>query len=374
METADVLAAIARAPVPIYGLSDWNIGRGIVGGQLFRLDVDGTRAAEIVLQIISGARARDIPLQRAPTVPMFDWRQLQRWGIAERNLPPRSIVSFKELSVWSTHPRETLGVISFSLLEALLIGGLLVQRAHRKRVQEGLRESERALRESQARITNLAGRLINAQDEERKHIARELHDDLSQRVAGLGIGLSALKRQLSDGDAAREQVAPLQDQVAALAEQMRRMSHELHSSILQNVGLAVALRQYCEEFSGRHSIAVDLDVPDRLDPIPADVSLCLYRVVQECLQNVAKHSRTESAVVRLAAAQDSVELRVTDHGAGFDPAEAASQRGLGVISMAERVRLVQGSFQLQTRVAAGTEIVVHIPLVSTHEQAQSVAR
>ena len=305
METADVLAAIARAPVPIYGLSDWNMGRGMIGGQLFRLEVDGARAAEIVLQIISGARARDIPLQRAPTVPMFDWRQLQRWGIAEKNLPPGSIVSFKELSVWSTHPWETLGVISFSLLETLLMGGLLVQRARRKRAQEGLRESEHALRETHARITNLAGRLITAQDEERQHIARELHDDLSQRVAELGLGLSALKRRLPDPDPAREQVARLQDQVAGLAEQMRRVSHELHSSILQNVGLEVALRQYCEDFTGRHSIAVDLDVPDRLDPIPADVSLCLYRVVQESLQNIAKHSGTQSAAVRLAAVQDA---------------------------------------------------------------------
>jgi signal transduction histidine kinase len=373
METADVLAAIARAPVPIYGLSNRNLGRGIIGGQLFRAELNATRVAEIAVQITRGARAQDIPLERASTAPMFDWRQLQRWGIAEKSLPPGSIVAFKKLSVWNTHPWESLGVISFLLLQTILIGGLLVQRASRKRVQEELRESANALRDSHARITNLAGRLINAQDEERKHIARELHDDLSQQVAGLGLGLSALKRRLPDADPAREQVARLQGQVAGLSEQMRRLSHELHSSILQNVGLAVALRRYCDDFTGRHGVAVDLDVQDRIDPIPADVSLCLYRVVQESLQNIAKHSGTRSAAVRLAAVQDALELHVTDQGAGFDPAEAASRRGLGVISMEERVRLVQGSFRLQTRVAAGTEIVVRIPLAGTHEHAQSIA-
>jgi signal transduction histidine kinase len=374
METADVLATIAQAPVPIYGLSDWNMGRGIIGGQLFRIDVNAARAAAIVLQIVSGARARDIPLQRAPTVPMFDWRQLRRWGIAEKNLPPGSLVRFKELSVWNAHPWETLAVISFVLLETLLVGGLLVQRARRKRIQEGLSESERALRESHSRIADLAGRLITAQDEERKHIARELHDDLSQQVAGVGLGLSELKRRVPDADpATREQVTYLQDQVVGLSEQIRRISHELHSATLQHVGLAVALRQYCEDFTARHALAVELQVPDQLGPVPPDVALCLYRVVQQSLQNVAKHSGARAAAVRLAVVENALELRVTDRGAGFDPAEAASRRGLGVISMEERVRLLHGSFQLHTRAATGTEIIVHIPLAGTHEQAASIA-
>jgi len=305
-------------------------------------------------------------------VPMFDWRQLERWGISEKSLPLGSIVSFKELPVWRTHPWQTLGVSSFLLLEALLIGGLLVQRAHRRRVQEGLRRSELSLRESRDRITSLAGRLINAQDEERKRIARELHDGLSQQVASVGLGLSSLKRGIPDADPAREQVVRLQGEVAGLSKRMRRMSHELHSSVLQNVGLPVGLRQYCEDFAEQHAISVDLDVQDPLDPIPADVSLCLYRVAQESLQNVAKHADTKSAAIRLAAVQDALELRVIDHGAGFDQAKAESHRGLGVISMEERVRLLRGSFHLQTRVAGGTEIVVRIPLSGAHEQAQSV--
>jgi signal transduction histidine kinase len=373
MESADIVAKIAPAPVPIYGLSDWNIGNGVLGGQVYRVEVDAARAAEIALQIASGAPARDIPLERASIVPMFDWRQLVRWRIAERNLPPGSIVKFREVSVWAAHPWQTLGVILFFLLETLLIGGLVVQRARRKRVQEGLRESERALRESNSRIEDLAGRLITAQDEERKHIARELHDDLSQQVAGLALGLSALTRRVPDTDpGTREQVARMQQQLARLAEQMRRMSHELHSATLQIIGLPSALRQYCEEFTARHGIAVDLDVPGGLDHIPQDVSLCLYRVAQESLQNIAKHSGAKSAAIRLLAGQDALELRVSDRGAGFVPAGGGSRRGLGVISMEERVRQLRGSFQLQTRLATGTEVIVHIPLEGAHEQAARI--
>jgi signal transduction histidine kinase len=374
METADVLATIAGAPVPIYGLTDWNMGRGIVGGQLFRLEVNAIRAAEIVLQITSGARARGIPFQRAPTVPMFDWRQLQRWGIRESNLPPGSIVLFRDRSMWETHRWQIIGVATFCVVEALLIIGLLVQRAQRRRVQEGLRESERALRVSHGRIEDLAGRLINAQDEERKHIARELHDDLSQQVAALSITISSLKRRVAPEAAATQgQLDYLQEGLIAVSRQIRDMSHELHSTVLQNIGLAGALRQFCEEFTNHRGIEIGLDIQDVPGPMPEDISLCLYRVAQEALHNIAKHSGTRSAEVRLSAAKDHVSLIVTDDGVGFDAAAAGRYRGLGMVSMEERVRLLRGSFQVRSEVGTGTEIRVQIPWGADGEETTSTA-
>ncbi|MBO0726750.1 MAG: MASE1 domain-containing protein, partial [Blastocatellia bacterium] len=135
----------------------------------------------------------------------------------------------------------------------------------RKRAEQSLRESDDALHDSYARIEDLAGRLIAAQEDERRHIARELHDDLNQQVAALAIGISRLKRQLPDADsAAQEQIARLQEKTELLSERIRQLSHELHSSILQHVGLPAALNSYCAEFSNREGIAVTLDIQDGL--------------------------------------------------------------------------------------------------------------
>src|SRR5262249_976950 len=156
---------------------------------------------------------------------------------------------------------------------------LMVDITERKEAEEALRESEEALRKSYARIEDLAGRLIAAQEEERRHIARELHDDLNQQVAALAIGISRLKRQLSIADAGvLEQIARLRDKTDLLSERIRQVSHELHSSILQHVGLPAALNSYCAEFSDREGIAVTLDIRDDVNALPPEAALCLYRV------------------------------------------------------------------------------------------------
>lgn len=244
----------------------------------------------------------------------------------------------------------------------------------RKQVEGALRKSEEALRKSHARIEDLAGRLIAAQEDERRHIARELHDDLNQQVAALAIGISRLKRQFPNDDpVVQEQVARLRDKTELLSERIRQVSHELHSSVLQHVGLPAALNSYCAEFSDREGIAVAVDIQDGLGALPSDTALCLYRVAQESLRNVARHSGARSAVVTLAGVNGSVELRVADQGAGFDPGQAREFRGLGLVSMEERVKLLRGSLIVTTRPGAGTELRAQIPLRREHEQTKSVA-
>jgi len=233
----------------------------------------------------------------------------------------------------------------------------------RKGAEEALRESEEALRKSYARIEDLAGRLIASQEEERRHIARELHDDLNQQVAALAIGISRLKRQFSNADdTVLEQIAKLQNKTDLLSDRIRQVSHELHSSILQHVGLPAALNSYCAEFSDREGIAVTLDIRDGVEAVSQDAALCLYRVAQESLRNVAKHSGARSAIVALTHVNGAVELRVVDEGVGFDPGQARESRGLGLVSMEERVKLLHGNFVLTTRPGAGTELRAQIPL------------
>jgi PAS domain S-box-containing protein len=255
----------------------------------------------------------------------------------------------------------------------LSLGDQIGQFAERKQAEEALRRSEEALRESHARIEDLAGRLIAAQEEERKHFARELHDDLNQQVAALAIGISRLKQALPDSDAGvQEQVVRLRKDTDRLSERIRRMSHEWHSSVLQHVGLPAALISYCDEFSEQEGIAVSLAIHDGVEAVPPDAALCLYRVAQESLRNVARHSGARKAVVELMGTEAWVELQVIDRGAGFDP-DTARGRGLGLVSIEERVRLLHGSLVLRARPGEGTEVKARIPSRAKHEQDKRLA-
>jgi signal transduction histidine kinase/ABC-type uncharacterized transport system substrate-binding protein len=374
--TADALDQIvASSSVPVYTWHDSFLGHGVIGGKLASSEKVATRTAELALRILRGERPEAIPLTKADTSLLaFDWRQLQRWKLDEDRLPPQSIIRFKELSFWQSYRWEIFGVISLCILEAVLISALLVQRAHRKRVQEGLSRSERALRDSHSRIRDLAGRLIEAQDQERQHIAREMHDDLVQQVAVIGVGLSTLKRRLAADDvAARDRILLLQEQVNRLNEWIRRLSHELHSSTLHHLGLVAALRDYCREFTDAHGVAVNLDIPDVFEPIEENLSVCIFRIVQEALHNIAKHADTQTAEVKLTRENNELSLAVRDRGVGFDPKRTVAGHGLGLISMKERVKLFNGTFEVNTSPGAGTEVSVRIPLQKNHEKSAGVA-
>ena len=232
----------------------------------------------------------------------------------------------------------------------------------RKLAEEALRRGEEALRESHARIEDLAGRLIIAHEEERKHVARELHDDLNQQIAALAIGLGKLDRQLVGADGGvRNQISKLEDRVARLSERIRELSHELHSSTLEHVGLAEALRLYCSEFAVQEGIAVNLEIQDDLVALSDDAALCLYRVAQESLQNIARHSGAKRAEVTLARAGNLLELRVSDRGRGFDQKQAGRQTGLGLVSIEERVKFLHGRLEVTSQRGSGTKLAVHLP-------------
>jgi len=226
------------------------------------------------------------------------------------------------------------------------------------------KRTEEALRKTHEQVQDLAGKLIVAQEEERKYIARELHDDLIQKVAGLAICLGKLDRQLPQSDKSiRSQITKLENRISELSVQLRRLSHELHSSTLEHVGLAAALKLYCSEFSEQEGITVTINIEDGLEPVPVETSLCLYRVTQEALRNIAKHSGAKIAEVSLASRGQGLELSIADHGTGFDPDKERGRLGLGLVSIEERVKLIHGSFEVDSKPGAGTILRVSVPLL-----------
>ncbi len=232
----------------------------------------------------------------------------------------------------------------------------------RKRGEAALLASEESLRRSHARAQDLAGKLITAQEEERKNLSRELHDDLNQKLASLAITIGYLKRHLpEEAEFINHQLTDLEDRIFSLSNDIRQLSHELHPAVLEHIGLQMALESYCGEFSSREDIPVALAIEEGISEIQPRIALCLYRIAQEALRNIAKHSYATSANVTLSAATGGIRLVISDEGIGYDYSQARTKGGLGLISMEERVRLLGGSFQVITQPQEGTEVRVQIP-------------
>ncbi len=216
---------------------------------------------------------------------------------------------------------------------------------------------------AEAAIVNLSGQLIQAQEAERSRIAREIHDDYLQRLAVLSIELSDLTKYLERDSEGSHRLRELRDRVGELSSDLHSLSHRLHSSTLDNLGLIPALTSLCMEFGDHHSIDVDF-VEENVPPdIPKEVALCLFRITQEALQNIKKHSHSDSAVVWAKGLEQKIHLSISDRGAGFDQA-GSIQSGIGIQSMEERVRLVGGQFAVHSRPMEGTTIDVWVPIAS----------
>jgi PAS domain S-box-containing protein len=484
----------ARANAPIYGRADTHVGRGLVGGHVFSFEAEGRTAARLGGRILAGEEPGSVsPVEPGGALVLFDARQLRRWGIDERDLPPGSVVRYKERSFWDGYRWHVLGVVGLAAIEALLIAALLLQRAKRRRAEVAARESEGrfqlmadaapvliwsagldkactyvnrpwqeftgrslqqevgngwadgvhpddlarclavyaahfdarkpfemvyrlrrhdgayrwvldrgvphtspggefagyvgactdvterrlaedGLRASQQELRLLTGRLLEAQEAERRRIARELHDDLNQRLGLLSVELDLLAqrppastREMASG------LRALSVRVKELSTAVHDLSHQLHPSKLEHLGLVGALRALCREMIRHHGLEVAFTHRDLPNSIPEAVTLCLYRIAQEALRNVVKHSGTSYAAVELSGGPDQIRLRVTDDGVGFDPASADEDRGLGLVSMRERLYLVGGRMAVESRPGGGTRIDVCVPLRERTEDANGEA-
>ena len=607
LESADVLSAIAPSTTaPIYGVANWQVGRGVVGGYVRTFEADGTRAAEIALRIANGARAQDIPIESATRAPIFDWGQLRRWGLKESALPPGSLVLNRQRTVWESFRWYILGGSVLILLEALLISALMWQRSTRRKVETELavaydrlrlamtsgksvawdldvragrdlwsgdlqtmfgiqaetyagdvadfyrrihpedrhrvgeavahakknrelyaaefrvvredgavrwvtatgkfyyarsgepermlgiavditdrKQAENALQESEQRfrlvantapvliwmsgvdklcdyfnlpwleftgrtleaelgngwsegvhsddlrecldtytkafdrrdpfrmqyrlrrqdgeyrwlldigvprfapdgsfagyigsclditerkvaeeaMASVSRRLIEAHELERTWIARELHDDVNQRIALLAVELERWNEHLPTSTLDfRKHIDHAHQRLSEIAKDIQALSHRLHSSKLEYLGLVAAARSFCKELSEQQKVQVEFSHSDVPRIVPNEIALCLFRVLQESLQNAVKHSGARCFQVELRGIDDEdISLTVSDLGVGFDSQDTMKHQGLGLISMRERLQLVNGEFFIESKPGQGTTIYACVPLAT----------
>jgi signal transduction histidine kinase len=221
---------------------------------------------------------------------------------------------------------------------------------------------------SEESVHTLTGRLLSAQEEERNRIARELHDDFSQRLALLGIGLGQLWKRLSKSESdERAAIMVLLEGTKELSSDLHALSHQLHSSKLEHVGLQSALIGLCKDIGHKYKIEIHFTRHDSLPDLPKDVALCVFRVAQEALGNAVKHSESNEVQVELRPTDSGLILRVTDKGKGFDVGHRNSAAGIGMIGMSERLRLVGGKLVVKSEPNLGTEIVAEVPVAAANK-------
>ena len=483
IDPIEILAGVAKLR-PTY--SAWQglaLNRGGVGGAYRDLPKDAVLNGEIVARVLSGERPGDIPIVYDHDLQVHvDWRALRLWNIPESALPAGAIVEYRQATWWQRDRKDIVIGLILIFAQALLIAGLLLQGARKRKAEAVLRESEERFRvmadttpslvwmcDARGRITYLndrrlaftgpdkgegygdnwityvhaddvervlatlyealkskepfsqeyrlrrsdgvyrwmfdvasprvngdgtfggfigsaidttdqklaqqalekvSGQLIEAQEKERSRIARDLHDDICQRLALLSMEIERANRTSSGPPAATKQnLDDIRNHCSQIASDVQSLSHQLHSSTLDFLGVVAAIRAFCGEVSKQHQVSIaftETRVPKHL---PKDISLCLFRVAQEAVHNAVKYSGSGQFAVALFATEDEVQLVVRDGGAGFDVEEAKRNRGLGLVSMQERINLVQGRFAVDSKPGKGTRIFAAVPFVSEREGA-----
>jgi signal transduction histidine kinase len=351
---ARVCPLIASASnAPVYGPFDTYIGCGIVGGVVLDMRDLAAQTARLGLRVLERGTASGFPVESSKTQVVVDWRQLQRWGISEAKLPPGAVVQFRTPTLWEQYKWLFVAGLVAIVAQLALIVVLLTQMRRRKK--------------SELAVKNLSGRLINAGEEERKRIARELHDDIVQRLSLLSVECSLMERDATADEATRRDSLHKQLQrLNGIITDVHNLSHQLHSNQLEMLGLGVVLEDLCQQLSKKHGVAVRL-IDEVEGPIDEDLALCFYRVAQEALNNSLKYSGSSRVEVRLTAIDGTLRMKVKDYGAGFDPSCPAN--GLGLATMRERLRLVEGKLVIHSKPGAGTELTAQAKLVNTSRHA-----
>jgi PAS domain S-box-containing protein len=225
------------------------------------------------------------------------------------------------------------------------------------------KRAEVLLRQHEAQLKELAAKLLAAQEHERQRLARELHDDFTQRLAVLAVDIGALEQSVPSDPSLRDHLDRLRQAAGQLATDIHNFAYQLHPSLLEHLGLEAAIRDQVEEFRRRTGLAVQYVRREIPRSLPIDVATCLFRVTQECLQNIHKHAEASEVLVRLLSTPKGAGVCIRDDGKGFalDPVGGCSP-GLGLISMDERVHLMHGTFRIRTQPGKGTEVHVWVPL------------
>jgi len=467
------LHSVANAPM--FGLRDYELGNGIVGGPLQSIRELSNQSALAAARLLNGespSAVRPPPMGLAQ--PTYDWRELRRWRIPLASLPPDARIEFRELSTLERYKWHIITILSVCVAQAILISLLLRNLAKRRRAERSLREGEERMslaadagrlgmwvwdphssqfwvtdkwkelhgcittediqyetwiarihpedrqalenalsnalkkqsgfhmehrivlpdgtirwmsksgrvervsdgaparllgisiditerKENEAAARVVGGKLITAQEDERKRIARDLHDDLSQRLAMLSFEMHLLGSKEKDA-ADKELIQKIVSQVTDVSSEVHQLSYQLHPAKLDQLGFVAATRSLCHEFSKRSDISVEFEYETVSKILDQKIALCLYRIVQEALQNTIKHSQATRAHVFLHEGTDFIRLVVSDNGQGFDMRTESRCAGLGLVGMRERIKLVDGKITLNSAPGYGTDIHVIVPV------------
>jgi signal transduction histidine kinase len=288
--------------------------------------------------------------------------------------------TYWSIAVASAEQDVLSGLISFRNKLALVIGtlficGMLFSTLGAKawlivKEEEKRKQVEKQLRDSEQNLRSLTGRLISAQEEERSRIARELHDDITQRLAVLAIEIGKLELQpVAAQSQWKSEVGTVKNSLIKVSEDIHAISRKLHPSIIDDLGLAKAIQSESAAFTKREGIDVTFRheaVPEKL---PKDITLALFRVIQESLRNIARHSQAKSVYILVNCSENTINLSISDSGVGFDPLLMQNKVGLGLVSMRERVKLIGGTISVDSEPGEGTVINVCVPLdMSVGEQ------
>ena len=343
---------------PDFGMSDTYIGHGIVGGYVLPFERQAKITAQIVSRLLDGKKAQELPIETLASVYMFDWHELQTWHISESSLPSGSVVMFREPSVWE----RTKWIWMTSLLIITVLSAITTY----------LLSNRRQLKLATDRQMQLSGLLINAEEQERSRVASELHDDFSQRLAILALGLENVQEATpASFRDIHKQLHELSNSTSELGTDLHTLSHQLHSSTLESLGLVPAVGAMCKEFAAKQGIRVDFtsnEIPRSLRP---DVALCIFRIAQEGLRNVKKYSGAKEADVDLRMTGDIVEISVRDEGCGFDLSKLRQNGGIGIRSMEQRACLLRGKFEIHSEPGKGTTLKARVPLKPAARHAMS---
>ncbi len=256
---------------------------------------------------------------------------------------------------------------------AAVNNALVMEITERIETEHSLRNSEavlqanqQELRQSREELRALAGQLLTAQEEDRRRISRDLHDDINQRLAMLSMDLRQAEKDTStDAHSLRSTIRLVSDQLTAISDDVRQMAYRFHPSILDDLGLVKAIRRQIDDFASRTGSTISYVHRDPATALPAELAISLYRIVQESLSNIARHARASQVEIELICEDDLVSLSVHDNGIGFDRARLSHTGAhLGLLSMRERVRLAKGRFEIDSTPSRGTHIHVEIPLTS----------
>jgi signal transduction histidine kinase len=336
------------ANAPIFGLYESEIGKGVVGGPYSSQRMRGEHIANAALvalgeTTISQSRIDVTGLER----PVYDSRELERWSIDHSRLPAGSEVRFRTPSLWEQHRMSVIATTAAIFVQAALIVGLLIQRRRRHRAEKDAR--------------GLAGRLVTAHEDERRRLARELHDDVTQRLAALAIDAGNMHHDPSSV-ASGEPLLAIRERLVGLSEDVHSLSYRLHPAVIDDLGLVSALRVECKRVAQHDPIRVNFDCHDVPTSVPSNVAICLFRVAQEALRNVVRHAQARNVEVSLKTKEGGITLAVRDDGKGLTDPGVDARASLGLVSMRERVRLVGGNLHIQSRPNEGTSVIAWVPM------------